>query len=144
MAVLLTLALVSGGYALALALEVSGPLAVVAAGLALGNANRRRKISERMRNQLDSFWELIDGVLNATLFLLIGLQVLVLKFHVAYLIAALLVVPTVLLARFISVGANGGMIEFHPDPETALSDGRQSLDLEQFAALAAEIAPVPA
>lgn len=109
-AVLLTLALVSGGYALALALEVSGPLAVVAAGLVLGNANRRRKISERMRNQLDSFWELIDGVLNATLFLLIGLQVLVLKFHAAYLIAALLVVPTVLLARFISVGATAAFM----------------------------------
>jgi CPA1 family monovalent cation:H+ antiporter len=74
--VLLTLALVTGGYALATALHMSGPLAVVAAGLLMGNQGRHLTMSDVTRNHLDTFWELIDEILNAVLFVLIGLEIL--------------------------------------------------------------------
>ena len=105
--VLLTLALVSGGYALAQSMHVSGPLAVVAAGILIGNLARNFAMSEQSRDNLDLFWELIDEILNALLFVLIGLEVLILRYQPGYLVAALLVVPAVLLARFISVGIPG-------------------------------------
>ncbi len=103
--VLLTLALVMGGYALATALHLSGPIAVVVAGLLIGNQGRVLAMSETTRSHLDTFWELVDEILNAVLFVLIGLEVLALKFEVEYLLAALVVIPIVLLARFASVGA---------------------------------------
>ena len=102
--ILLTLALVMGGYALAGALHVSGPIAIVVAGLLIGNHGRVLAMSEKTREHLDTFWELVDEILNAVLFVLIGLEVLALTFHEAYLPAALLLIPAVLLARFISVG----------------------------------------
>ena len=76
--VLLTLALVMGGYALATAIHVSGPIAVVIAGLFIGNQGRIFAMSDETRAHLDQFWELVDEVLNAVLFVLIGLEVLVL------------------------------------------------------------------
>ena len=103
--VLLTLALVMGGYAFASAIHVSGPIAMVIAGLLIGNHGRGLAMSDSTREHLDSFWELIDEILNAVLFLLIGLEVLVLVYHVEYFLAALAIIPVVLLARFISVGA---------------------------------------
>lgn len=102
--VLLTLALVTGGYALAAALHMSGPLAVVAAGLLTGNHGRHLAMSNVTRDHLDTFWELIDEILNAVLFVLIGLEILRLTLTASYLIAALLAIPVVLIARFISVG----------------------------------------
>ena len=102
--VLLTLALVTGGYALTSALHMSGPLAVVAAGLLTGNQGRHLAMSDVTREHLDTFWELIDEVLNAVLFVLIGLEILVLTVTPHYLIAALIAIPVVLVARFISVG----------------------------------------
>jgi monovalent cation:H+ antiporter, CPA1 family len=102
--VLLTLALVMGGYALAHAIHVSGPIAMVVAGIFIGNRGRLFAMSEKTREHLDSFWELMDEILNAVLFLLIGLEVLVLTTKVNYLIAGLVMIPIVLLARFISVG----------------------------------------
>ncbi len=101
--VLLTLALVMGGYALATALHLSGPIAIVVAGLLIGNHGRRLAMSEKTREHLDTFWELVDEILNAVLFVLIGLEVLVLTFQVEYLWASLVVIPLVLLARFIAV-----------------------------------------
>ena len=103
--VLLTLALVSGGYALAQSVHVSGPLAIVAAGILIGNQARNFAMSPQSRDNLDLFWELVDEILNALLFVLIGLEALVLRYHPGDLAAALLVVPAVLLARFLSVGA---------------------------------------
>lgn len=103
--VLLTLALVMGGYALANAIHVSGPIAMVVAGLLIGNHGRGLAMSDSTREHLDSFWELIDEILNAVLFLLIGLEVLVLVYKVEYFLAALAIIPVVLLSRFISVGA---------------------------------------
>ena len=102
--VLLTLALVMGGYALAAKIHVSGPIAMVVAGLLIGNHGRSFAMSEQTRSHLDNFWELIDVVLNAVLFVLIGLEVLILAFTKQYLLLGLVAIPTVLLARFISVG----------------------------------------
>lgn len=101
--VLLTLALVMGGYALASAIHVSGPIAVVVAGLLIGNKGRLLAMSDKTREHLDNFWELIDEILNAVLFVLIGLELLVLSFNSTFVYAALLTLPIVLLARFISV-----------------------------------------
>ena len=102
--VLLTLALVLGGYALASEIHVSGPIAIVVAGLLIGNKGRKYAMSDKTREHLDNFWELIDEILNAMLFVLIGLEVLVLSFKLEYLIAGLIMIPVVLLIRFISVG----------------------------------------
>jgi CPA1 family monovalent cation:H+ antiporter len=102
--VLLTLALVTGGYALASALHTSGPLATVAAGLLIGNHGRRFGMSDTTRDHLDTFWELIDEILNAVLFVLIGLEILMVTLTAHYLVAAVLAIPVILAARFISVG----------------------------------------
>src|SRR5206468_3917776 len=77
--ILLTLALAMGGFALADAVHVSAPIAIVVAGLFIGN-RRSFAMSRQTQEHLDSFWELIDEVLNALLFLLIGLEVLVMPF----------------------------------------------------------------
>lgn len=103
--VLLTLALVMGGYAFATAIHVSGPIAMVVAGLLIGNHGRGLAMSDSTREHLDSFWELIDEILNAVLFLLIGLEVLILVYHIEYFLAALAIIPVVLVSRFIAVGA---------------------------------------
>jgi len=103
--VLVTLGLVSGGYALADALHLSGPIAIVVAGLLIGNHGRLLAMSETTRRNLDTFWELIDVVLNAVLFVLIGMELLVVSLRIDYLAAGLVAIPIVLLARFASVGA---------------------------------------
>lgn len=102
--ILLTLALVMGGYALAAAIHTSGPIAVVVAGLLIGNQGRMLAMSEHSRDHLDTFWELIDEILNAVLFVMIGLEVLILPFTEDVLLAGLALIPLVLAARFISVG----------------------------------------
>lgn len=102
--VLITLGLVLGGYALASAIHVSGPIAIVIAGLLIGNRGRKYAMSDKTRDHLDNFWELIDEILNAMLFVLIGLEVLVLTFNTQYLWAGVIMIPVVLLIRFISVG----------------------------------------
>ncbi|RCS55932.1 sodium:proton antiporter [Bremerella cremea] len=102
--ILLSLAVVTGGYALAMQLHLSGPLAMVVAGLILGNHGRTLAMSDKTREDLDTFWELVDELLNAVLFVLIGLEVLVLSFKVPYLVAGAMAIPAALLARFLSVG----------------------------------------
>ena len=101
---LLTLALVMGGYALASAIHTSGPIAIVVAGLLIGNHGRSFAMSQTTREHLDTFWELVDEALNALLFVLIGLEVLVLAFTKELLLAGLLAIPAILVARWISVG----------------------------------------
>lgn len=103
--VLITLALVSGGYALAMALHLSGPIAIVVAGLLIGNHGRRFAMSEHTRHHLDTFWELIDEILNAVLFVWIGLEVLILAFTIDALVAGLIAIPVVLAARLLNVWA---------------------------------------
>ena len=102
--ILITLALVSGGYALATALHLSGPLAIVVAGLFIGNQGRLFAMSDETTQHLDLFWELVDDILNAVLFVLIGLEALTLTFRQEYLLAGTLAIPMVLFARFIAVG----------------------------------------
>lgn len=103
--VLLTLALVMGGYALATAIHTSGPIAIVVAGLFIGNHGRAFAMSETTRKNLDTFWELTDEILNALLFVLVGLEVLVLTFTRDLFSAGLLAIPAILLARWLSVAA---------------------------------------
>lgn len=102
--VLLTLALVAGGYALADALHLSGPIAIVVAGLLIGNQGRLLAMSEETRYPLDTFWELVDEILNAVLFVLIGLEILMLSFTRQYLMVSVLIIPLVVVSRFIAVG----------------------------------------
>ncbi len=101
--ILITLALVMGSFALADLLHTSGPIAVVVAGLLIGNQGRQWAMSEKTREHLDNFWELLDELLNAVLFVLIGLEVLVLSFQRSYLVAGLVAIPLVLAARWLSV-----------------------------------------
>ena len=113
--VLITLAMVMGGYAAALALHTSGPIAMVVAGLLIGNRGRVLAMSDRTREHLDTFWELVDEILNAVLFVLIGLEVLVLQFTREYLLAGLLMIPLVLIARTISVGVPINLLRLKRD-----------------------------
>jgi CPA1 family monovalent cation:H+ antiporter len=101
--VLMTVALVMGGYSAAEALGVSAPIAIVVAGLIVGNFGRAHAMSEQTRAHLDTFWGLIDAMLNGVLFVLIGLEVLVLPLDPSHLIAVAIAIPIVLLARFASV-----------------------------------------
>jgi len=109
-AIMITLALVTGGYALAEVMHVSAPIAMVVAGLIIGNHGRDFAMTETTRHHLDIFWELVDEILNAVLFVLIGLEVLVVVYTEAHLIASLIAIPIVLLARFVSVGLPLGLL----------------------------------
>ncbi len=102
--ILLTLAIVTGGYALAQTLHISGPLAMVVAGLLIGNQGRSFAMTPEVVEHLDSFWELVDEFLNAVLFVMIGLEILLIKFDPRILAAGLGTVLLVVLARWISVG----------------------------------------
>lgn len=101
--ILISLALVVTGYGIAVWLHISGPIAMVVAGLLLGNQGRSLAMSDTTRLHLDLFWELVDEFLNAILFVLIGLEVLVLTFAGNYILAGVLAIVVVLLARFIAV-----------------------------------------
>lgn len=109
-AIMITLALVTGGYDLAEVMHVSAPIAMVVAGLIIGNHGRNLAMTDTTRHHLDVFWELVDEVLNAVLFVLIGLEVLVVVYTGAHLIASLIAIPIVLLARFVSVGLPLGLL----------------------------------
>ncbi len=101
--ILITLAMVLGGYVAAEHLHVSAPIAAVAAGLLIGNQGRALAMSDTTRDHLDAFWELIDEILNAVLFLLIGLEVVHLQLTAELLLAAAIMIPLVLIARWLSV-----------------------------------------
>ena len=105
----ITLALVAGGYALAEHWHLSAPIAIVVAGLLIGNHGRRFAMSDRTVEHLDSFWALLDELLNAVLFVLIGLELLVLQLQWSVLLAGVLVIPLVLMARLVSVGLPIGL-----------------------------------
>jgi len=102
--VLLTLALCAGLYSLAAALHSSGPLAVVVAGLMIGNQGKRLAMSSLTIERLDVFWELVDEILNVVLFVFIGMEILILPLGMGSILAGLAAVPLVLLARFLAVG----------------------------------------
>jgi CPA1 family monovalent cation:H+ antiporter len=101
--VLITLALVMGTFALSDALHVSGPIAMVCAGLLIGNLGTRFAMSEKTREHTTSFWSLIDEILNSILFLIIGFEVVAISGVLGYVELGLIAIPIVLAARFISV-----------------------------------------
>ncbi|MGW8192868.1 MAG: cation:proton antiporter [Desulforhopalus sp.] len=101
---LITLAMVMGGYALADRVHISGPIAIVVAGLLIGNHGRAFAMSDRTRQRLDDFWELIDEILNALLFMLIGLEVLIIPFTFELLLTGVFAIVITLFARWICVG----------------------------------------
>ena len=102
--VLISLALVTATYAVAQRLHVSGPLAVVAAGLLIGHHGPQDAMSDQTQSYLFGLWTLIDEILNSVLFLLIGLEVLILSFTPSALVIAAAAIPIVLAARFVAVG----------------------------------------
>jgi CPA1 family monovalent cation:H+ antiporter len=102
--ILITLALVTGGYALASELGTSGPIAMVVSGLLIGNRGRAFAMSEKTRHNLTTFWELIDDILNAVLFVLIGIELLVVTISRGAVVAGAVAIPLVLLSRLVSIG----------------------------------------
>lgn len=101
--VIITIAGVMGGYLLAQKLHISGPLAMVVAGLLVSDKGRREAMSHTTEEYVDKFWELIDGILNALLFVLIGLELILIDFRNIPYILYLLVVLLVLLARYVAI-----------------------------------------
>ena len=108
--VVITLALVTVTYGLALHLHLSGPIAVVVAGLLIGNHGVKYAMSDTTRDHVRKFWSLSDEILNSVLFLLIGLEVVVVRFDGPYLAAVALAIPVVLAARWISVSIPLGLL----------------------------------
>ena len=126
--VLLTLGLVAGGSTAAAGLHLSAPIAVVIAGLMIGNHGRRDAMSNTTVQHLDTFWELVDEILNAVLFLIIGLEVMVLDFSSAVWAAGLVLAVVVLLCRLVAVGIPVNVLrrtgrEFHPHAVKILTWG---------------------
>jgi len=101
--VLVTLSVVMGGYLIARQMHISGPLTMVAAGLFMGNFNVKFKMKSVTQDYLIKFWELIDEILNAVLFLFIGFELLMIKDLRHFMIPGLIAIVVVLLARFISI-----------------------------------------
>lgn len=102
--VVITIAAVMGGTVLAQYLHISAPLAMVTAGLFVGNDRVRDSSMSKVTEQyVDKFWELIDILLNAILFVLIGMEILVLTFNQDYIVAGLILIPTLLIARYLSL-----------------------------------------
>jgi len=126
--VLITLALVMGGYWLASYLHFSGPLAMVVAGLMIGHDRfRTSSMSETTEKYVDDFWELLDVLLNAVLFVLIGLEIVILQLNGSYVLAGLLAIPMVLLCRFTALGIPifllGKRLDFLPGTNVILTWG---------------------
>ena len=108
--VLITIALVTGTYALGTHFHLSGPIAVVVAGLLIGNQGRAFAMSERTEQHVDAFWELVDDILNALLFVLIGLELIVIHVNGRFFLVGMAMIPAVLLARLASVACTLGVL----------------------------------
>lgn len=125
--VMLSLALAMGTYAAAERLGASGPIAVVAAGLVLGSRGAEFGMSKRTRRYVFGFWEVIDYALNSMLFLLIGLEVLVVRFDMTLTPVGLAAVPLALLGRFVAVGGSVAglrwLVRFPPGTVAVLTWG---------------------
>ena len=111
--VLITLSVVMGGYLIAHAMHISGPLTMVAAGLIIGNFGRKKSaMSPVTKDYLDKFWELIDEILNAILFLFIGFELLLIPNIISFWKIGLICIAIVLFARFISIWIPTKIIPF--------------------------------
>ncbi len=112
--VLITLSVVMGGYLIAQAFHISGPLTMVAAGLFLGNYGRKVVTSSVTKDYLTKFWELIDEILNAILFLFIGFELLLIADFSTYWLISVAAIFIVLFARFISIWIPSLIVPFKP------------------------------
>ncbi len=102
--VMITLAMVMGGYYLAQQLHTSGPLAMVVAGLFMGsNGPKKAAMSDITERYVDKFWELIDVLMNAVLFVLIGLEILIIDFSNLYIFGGIIAIVVVLVARYVTI-----------------------------------------
>ncbi len=110
--VMITLAIVMGGYTLASVLHVSGPLAMVVAGILVGNHGKKYAMSDQTSEYISKFWELVDDILNALLFVLIGLELLIIEDISSYLWISGLMILVILIIRYISVLIPSLMIRF--------------------------------
>ncbi|MGV9011461.1 MAG: cation:proton antiporter [Flavobacteriales bacterium] len=111
--VLITLAVVMGGYSLARVLHVSGPLAMVVAGILIGNHGKKHAMSKTTEEYVDKFWELIDEILNAVLFVLIGLELLVVKLDPVHFAVGGIAIVLILGVRYVSVWVPAQLIRFN-------------------------------
>lgn len=101
--ILLTIALAAGGYTLATHIHTSGAIAMVVAGLLIGNRGKQLAMSEKTRTHLDNFWDLIEDILNSVLFVLIGLELAAIDLSPIYIVIGLITIAVVLFARYVSV-----------------------------------------
>ncbi|MDQ3112360.1 MAG: sodium:proton antiporter [Bacteroidota bacterium] len=101
--ILLSLAMVMGGYSLCHYLHVSGPLAMVVAGIFTGYKGLREAMSDTTRDYLEKFWEVTDEILNSVLFMLIGLQLVILTFQWYYFVIGLIIAISMIFFRYISL-----------------------------------------
>ncbi len=118
----ITLAVATGGYALAERLHFSAPLAMVIAGIIIGNYGRYHAMSDQTRRYIDSFWEMINEVLNAVLFFLIGLEMMVINATYTLTILGLACILIALVARFISIAIPLTLLKhfYQPQPKTLI------------------------
>ncbi|HSO84173.1 sodium:proton antiporter [Thiocapsa sp.] len=115
--IMITLALAMSGYAIAEHAHVSAPIAIVVAGLIIGSRGRAIAVTEATRYRLDDFWELVDEILNAVLFVIIGLEVLAISMTGQFMLAGLFAIPLVLAARLVSVGLPFQLLRRHREFE---------------------------
>jgi CPA1 family monovalent cation:H+ antiporter len=111
---LITLSVVMGGYLIAHSIHISGPMTMVAAGLIIGNYGKRVAMSPITKDYLTKFWELIDEVLNAILFLFIGFELLLIPDLQSYWLVSVVAIFVVLFARFISIWGPSLVVPFKP------------------------------
>ena len=117
---LISLGLALGGYELAVTIGVSGPIMAVVAGLFIGDVGKQYGMGAVTQEYLDKFWEIIDEVLNAVLFLLIGVEVFALSLDLDMILAGVLAIGLSLLARLVAIAVPGAP----PAPGTAAGAGR--------------------
>jgi CPA1 family monovalent cation:H+ antiporter len=113
--VLITLSVIMGGYLIARSIHISSPLTMVAAGLMIGNYGKRVAMSDLTKDYLTKFWELIDEILNAILFLFIGFELLLIPDLSAYWLISVAAIFIVLAARFISIVIPTKLVPFKPE-----------------------------
>jgi len=101
--VLITVGVVMGGYLLAGKMHISGPLAMVVAGMVIGSKGDKTGLSTRSKDYLHKFWELIDEMLNAILFMLVGFEMLVINYDYTILFIGVICIAIVLFVRWVSV-----------------------------------------
>jgi monovalent cation:H+ antiporter, CPA1 family len=101
--IIITLAIVMGGYSLANAIHSSGPLAMVVAGIFIGNKGKNEAMSDITAEYLDKFWGLIDDICNTLLFVIMGIEVFLIPFDLSFFIVSVIMLVMVLLSRFLSL-----------------------------------------